>query len=409
MTVITKEKRKYTRPLRQYLYKGALPRLVNKNNPRASTAPPHWECIPAVSPFPRLGLLNTTCAVGDDVYCMGGTDYDDSVTGPMCFKFNVTTRTWTTLARIPAIDGFPNGFAESAIAYANGKLYLFGGMEPDTGEYNPEVFCYDIANNTWDHFPSPIVPIGYEYFAIAVAPTKILVAGGWCEGSPEHESYIAHIYDVTTNTSLRIADIPEDMWEPSRCYQGFIYKKNNAVSIIPSKWGVTEYDVENGVWLYHELNTTDFKSRYTYGTTLADKVYMLIWDYEDRREYLCELDDTTKLVNVIAKMPARDWYEWEHPALVEVNGKIYLLNGDCLTGYVYSLPLSAHIKLDLARDLTAQLFAEELSDGVTLVVVDALDTETIVRQGDKVFCTASKVHLYYDPSKNCRVSVYCTK
>ncbi len=127
--------------------------------------------------------------------------------------YDIATNTWTTGAPIPE----PNGLADQATGYWDGKVYIAGGYN---GSVATNVLrAYDIATDSWSTLAS--MPIGLYLPGFGAINGKFYVASG-NDGVSEQSAL--QIYDIATNTWSMGAPVPTPVTGPgSAVYQGKLY------------------------------------------------------------------------------------------------------------------------------------------------------------------------------------------
>ena len=88
----------------------------------------------------------------------------------------------------------PIGIWSYGHAYANGKIYVIGGVHDNLP--SSAVYAYDVASDTWS---APLAPLPQPefYTACGVIDNKIYVAGG---GDGDNVRNNLYIYDIATNS-----------------------------------------------------------------------------------------------------------------------------------------------------------------------------------------------------------------
>ncbi|MFL5238531.1 MAG: kelch repeat-containing protein [Rhizomicrobium sp.] len=118
------------------------------------------------------------------IYVMGGGN-----NGTSNRIYDIATDTWSLGAPVPT------GLSDYGHVYANGKIYLIGGLA--YGYYSSAVYAYDVAADTWTASAAPL-PQAEIATACGVINNKIYVAGGTSEGYvPVNTLYL---YDIATNS-----------------------------------------------------------------------------------------------------------------------------------------------------------------------------------------------------------------
>ena len=130
---------------------------------------------------------------------------------------------------------------EVAVAAANGKVYLLGGISADR-DILSSVEEYDPATNTW-RFVAPL-PLPRHHTAAAAIGTSIYVVGGF-ETLAFDPQPTVYRYDTLTNQWTRLADLPSPRGALAAvAIDGLIY----AVGGVPGGRDLTVYDPATNHW-----------------------------------------------------------------------------------------------------------------------------------------------------------------
>lgn len=106
-----------------------------------------WTNLAPVIPF---GLRNGACFHdGQNIYMVGG-DNANSITDRNVKRYNVATNTWELLPGMPD-DGLRT---QSAVAYIHNVPYIFGGVEPVSGNWRhmADLWRFDAATRQWTEY-----------------------------------------------------------------------------------------------------------------------------------------------------------------------------------------------------------------------------------------------------------------
>jgi uncharacterized repeat protein (TIGR01451 family) len=141
-----------------------------------------WYEAPSL---PQAFANRAVAALDGKLYVVGGSYSSDSDFGvsmtSTVLVFDPGAETWSTVAPLPT------PLAGATAAAANGKLYVFGGLDKDLLELD-RVWEYDPATDRWRGRSS--MPGGGRFYAAAATlDGKIYVAGGW------RESRTVEVYD----------------------------------------------------------------------------------------------------------------------------------------------------------------------------------------------------------------------
>ena len=136
------------------------------------------------------------------LFVMGGNT--TSTLGTECYKYNVTTNTWTLIAPLPVKTVIAAG------AVVGNFIYVMGGSDgvaaPNTVYYNT-VRRYDIVGNTWSTVASLPITIGWGR---AVAYNNYIYLAGGVDAPGATGNYLATVYryDVIANTWTSASPMP---------------------------------------------------------------------------------------------------------------------------------------------------------------------------------------------------------
>jgi len=134
--------------------------------------------------------------IGNSVYVIGGNnDNGQNTISPQVF--DPGTGSWST----PPTNGHCVPRSQHTAAVVNGKIYLIGGISPDSSKWLTSVQIFDPATNTWS------VPQTSGNFTARVNPTscvindKIYVFGGRLFNiySNDSEGNNLEVFDPSTN------------------------------------------------------------------------------------------------------------------------------------------------------------------------------------------------------------------
>lgn len=154
---------------------------IDRYRPASNT----WVSLPDM-PTPRAGLA--AAAVGRAIYVIGGRD---SGGGPCSQapggqlatveRFDIPTRTWTTVARLPSARS-----DLGAIAHG-GKIYVFGGCRVKRDfsiTFLDDVDVYNPRTNRWSTAPADLPTARAAMYGVGRKGGQIYVIGGWSGGGP---------------------------------------------------------------------------------------------------------------------------------------------------------------------------------------------------------------------------------
>ena len=139
-------------------------------------------------------------------YISGGTGYlfsiggnTNSGLGTECYKYNVSTNSWTAIASLPA------GRVVLASTIVGDFLYAIGGADLSTGVYQATVYKYDIVGNAWT--TAAPLPAALAWEKAVGYNGKIYVAGG-IDATGTVVLSTVYVYDVATDTWTTATSLP---------------------------------------------------------------------------------------------------------------------------------------------------------------------------------------------------------
>lgn len=119
------------------------------------TEPPtNWVQV-LTNPLPPAISRHATAVSGSDLYVVGGKT-STGISNKL-LRFEADTGQWVT--SLPDIPGA--GYANTTAALVDGKIYVPGGDNGSTTEFDGTHRVYDIANNVWSVVPSIGSPFGW--------------------------------------------------------------------------------------------------------------------------------------------------------------------------------------------------------------------------------------------------------
>jgi hypothetical protein len=128
------------------------------------------------------------------LFVLGGNT--TSTLGTECYKYNVTTNTWTSIAPLPAKRLIHAG------AVVGNFIYAIGGS--DGTVYSNTTFKYDIAANTWSTVAPVPTNIGWNR---AVAYNNYIYVAGGYDGVATYLNTV-YLYNTTTNVWTTASPMP---------------------------------------------------------------------------------------------------------------------------------------------------------------------------------------------------------
>jgi N-acetylneuraminic acid mutarotase len=152
-----------------------------------------WEELPPLlEAFHHLAAA----ATDDRIYVTGGyADLLFSEITNRAWAYDPRARTWTRIADLPA----PR--AAHGMAAIEGKLYVVGGVGPDS----KELWIYDPATDRWDA-ERAVLPTQREHLTVTVVGGKLYAAGGRWDDRGNLAAL--EIYDPVAGTWTRGPDLP---------------------------------------------------------------------------------------------------------------------------------------------------------------------------------------------------------
>jgi hypothetical protein len=248
---------------------------------------------------------------GNFYYCLGRNTSN-------CYKYEVATKTWTSLANPPTILGNTG----VSLAYTDNKLYVNRGSNGNT------FYMYDTVGGTWTTKASPPATITDGSAMIASGSASIFAA----RGGGQLQLYK---YDIAGNTWSTKANAPEGIYRGAGMVQSgeFLY--------------VLQGYNRGGFWRYSETadSWTRLKSVPTgvyYGGSLSydgvDTMYVIVggdFDTYSKRFYKYSISNNTW--TRVADTPEKvnnGGYQ------VYYDGSIYAMQGNySYAMWKYSLPV----------------------------------------------------------------------
>lgn len=143
--------------------------------------------------LPQAVQRSAVTTDGRYIYAIGGrTTAASSSTISNVRRYDPSANEWTSLAPLPI------GLNAADVAHLNGKLYVPGGINPQT-ELEPRQFVYDIAANTWTTAATPPGDV-YLYATVADATRGVYYQLGGVSLSENVAVNAVRAYDPRTNT-----------------------------------------------------------------------------------------------------------------------------------------------------------------------------------------------------------------
>jgi len=164
----------------------------------------------------EVGLGNAVTHAGNvkvnnEIWLIGGRigNHPGAVSDQV-WIYNLDTNSWREG------PGLPRPFAGGGAGLVDGKIYLFGGMDPQGQCDTDHHYVYDLNNpKGWQEITSvAAMPMPRNHFSTAVIGEKIYAIGGWlnhgrCGNLPFGvEVNTVHSFDPATFQWERVADLP---------------------------------------------------------------------------------------------------------------------------------------------------------------------------------------------------------
>jgi N-acetylneuraminic acid mutarotase len=142
-----------------------------------------------VAPMPEARAALAACAVGSDIFVFGGLDADTGGFQDLAFKYDTVANDWSILAPMPS------ACSSNSASVLDGLIYIVGA-----GDENCEVLRLDPISGAWSMF----APTSHRRRSGAsfVVSGCLYAAGG-------HSSDRASVerYDVASNSWTAVADM----------------------------------------------------------------------------------------------------------------------------------------------------------------------------------------------------------
>jgi hypothetical protein len=123
-----------------------------------------------VTPMNHVGSMVAAVELGNKLYVMGGS----FGRGLIAETYDLSLNTWQALPNLARLT-----YSAGAAVY-EGKVWMIGGTNPDTGEVYAEVDAYDPETNTWSVMPP--MPAPRSSSAAVVVGDTLYVIGGFTPG-----------------------------------------------------------------------------------------------------------------------------------------------------------------------------------------------------------------------------------
>ena len=138
-----------------------------------------------LAPLPAKRIILCGAAVGNFIYAIGGSDgaaYYNTV-----YKYDIAGNTWSTVASLPITIGWGR-----AVSYNNNYIYVAGGVDAFTGgNYLNTVYLYNVTTNIWTTATS--MPVGVFGGGFALTGNKLVYAAGAFETGISNTVFVGTI------------------------------------------------------------------------------------------------------------------------------------------------------------------------------------------------------------------------
>jgi len=164
----------------------------------------HWKELPDAK-LPAALMYPVAAAVDSGILLLGGlTRMGDLSSASQSLWIWSPSADWRKLA------AFPGAFRVSAaVAAADGKLYVFGGIHQDAVGAPPtnlqDAWSYDLKRDTWTELPK--LPVARRAWAAIALDRKIYLLGGYTD------SFSADVYsfDVKSHEMHPAGSLPHPL------------------------------------------------------------------------------------------------------------------------------------------------------------------------------------------------------
>ena len=256
------------------------------------------------------------------IYVFGGGNSSGNL-GDL-WRYDPNANAWQQLASTVARAYIP------MVAIAD-KLYVFGGNTTNVS-YTNDLYCYDIAKNTWTKLaPATSPPVRYAHSMVALAG-KIYMYGGHISGGFATDLWC---YDPATNKWTSLAyNSPGRAFGVIGVVAGEIYIGMGAQANTGGSNRLAKYNPVTNTWT--TLANAPAYYLWSTGAVVSEKLYVFggrsgsTSPTGDLFEYSPETDEWTKL-------PSGVGFARENAAACELNGKLYVSGGTYGSGATKTL------------------------------------------------------------------------
>ncbi|APB70892.1 kelch-like protein [Paenibacillus polymyxa] len=228
-------------------------------------------------------------------------------------------------------NDLPTQLAGSAVAEANGRIYVFGGISSSLTDTKKTVYEYDPINDSWDKKND--MPFATTASTASTVDGKIYLFGGYTgnaytmTGGSVLDS--VYVYDPQKDTWVKRQNMSTGKaWASSVAYEDAIYIVGGIINTNATTVATVEvYNSKTDTWTTRASMPS---ALHAVGlTVLNDKIYAVgggngITSYKNVREYDPKTDIWTDKANLLN---AKDG-----SGTVVLNGMIYSIGGGATSG-----------------------------------------------------------------------------
>ncbi|MDH7515847.1 MAG: kelch repeat-containing protein [Bacteroidota bacterium] len=192
---------------------------------------------------------------------------------PAAGDMSAATPTAAPLAQWSAIANLPAAKQYHAVAYCDGAIYVFGGINPNGSGYDLNCYKYTIATNTWSQIAS--LPSARALPGVAVVDGKIYLIGGYSSTSPFTIVASTLVYDPQSNSYTTKPNLLFPVFNAGVAVVGrriFVIGGGN-VNFQSSDNGIQVYDVDQERWTF-SLTTAPYKNRSAGVAVIGSDIYL---------------------------------------------------------------------------------------------------------------------------------------
>jgi N-acetylneuraminic acid mutarotase len=163
-----------------------------------------------LKPSARDGHVFVSAAGSTLGYLFGGMT-QELVEANDLFEFNSETNEWSEIVKTEGA-AWPAPRANATAAVVGGKLYLFGGMNGDTGGWLGDLWVFDLATKVWAELTSVVgaLPSARDKLTSTVIGNQIVFFGGFgptaLEANAEEDEDEPAVAGVAVDADADVAD-----------------------------------------------------------------------------------------------------------------------------------------------------------------------------------------------------------